>query len=104
MYGLTFPTELPSRINKGAVGHRNQLNIIADILKVAMDEPLKTHIMYKANLSHVQLKGYLNRLLEMGLLTVVTDPVDARPRYRLTEKGLQFLKDYARLHRSLAVR
>ena len=80
-------------------GHRNPINVIADILRVAMDEPIKTRIMYRANLSHRQLTGYLNRLLEMGFFTVVTDPTDARPRYRVTEKGLQFLKDYARLNR-----
>ena len=100
---MSFPTDLPTRTNRGVGEHRNQLNIIADILKVAMDEPLKTHIMYKANLSHVQLKDYLNRLLEMDFLIAVIDPVDTRPRYRVTEKGLQFLKDYTRLHRSLAV-
>ena len=67
-----------------------------------MDEPLKTHIMYRANLSHAQLNSYLNRLLEMGFLAVVEDPTDARSRYKVTQKGLQFLKDYARLNRLLS--
>jgi len=98
---MSFTTDLPTRTNRGVGEHRNQLNIIADILRVAMDEPLKTHIMYRANLSHAQLKSYLNSLLEMGFLTVVTDSTDARPRYRVTEKGLQFLKDYARLKSSM---
>jgi len=75
--------------------------VIADILRVAVNQPLKTRIMYKANLSHRQLTGYLKRLVEMGLLAVVTDPTDARPRYKVTEKGFQFLKDYARLNRLL---
>jgi len=75
--------------------------VIADILRVAMNQPLKTRIMYRANLSHRQLTGYLNRLLEMGFLVVVADPTDARPRYKVTQKGLQFLKDYARLNRLL---
>ena len=75
--------------------------MIADILRVAMNQPLKTRIMYRANLSHRQLTGYLNRLLEMGFLVVVADPTDARPRYKVTQKGLQFLKDYARLNRLL---
>ena len=78
--------------------------MIADILRVAMNQPLKTRIMYKANLSHRQLMGYLNRLVEMGLLAVVADPTDGRSRYRLTEKGLQFLKDYAKLDRLLSQR
>jgi len=67
-----------------------------------MDEPLRTHIMYRANLSHAQLNSYLGRLLEMGLLTAVEDPTDSRPRYRVTEKGFQFLKDYAKLNRLLS--
>ena len=58
--------------------------------------------MYKANLSHEQLSGYLHRMLEIGFLAIVKDPVDARSRYRVTEKGLQFLKDYARLNRLLS--
>ena len=98
---MTFRKELPAGITNEAVGHRNQLGIIADILTVAMGEPLKTHIMYRANLSHGQLKSYLHSLLEMGFLAVVEYPMDARSRYRVTEKGLQFLKDYARLNRLL---
>jgi len=93
--------ELPVRITK-AVEHRNQLGIIASILEVAMDEPIRTHIMYKANLSHRQLLVYLNRLLERGFLVAVTDPIDRRTRYRVTEKGTQFLKDYARLNKLLS--
>jgi len=93
---------LPVRITKAAGGHRNQLNIIADILEVAMDEPIRTHIMYKANLSHRQLLVYLERLLDRDFLAVVTDPMDGRTRYRVTEKGIQFLKDYARLNRLLS--
>jgi len=99
---LSFSAELPARTTREAREHRNQLKIIADILEVAMDEQLRTHIMYKANLSHAQLLGYLNSLLEKGFLAVVTDPVDGRTRYRVTEKGLDFLKDYARLNRLLS--
>ena len=80
-------------------GHRDQLSVMADILRVAADQPLKTRIMYKANLSHRQLMGYLNRLIEMGLLAVAADPANGRLRYRVTEKGLQFLKDYSKLNR-----
>jgi len=99
---LSFPTELPVGIPKGAGGHRNQLNIIADILEVAMDDPIRTHIMYKANLSHKQLLVYLNQLLERGFLAVATDSIDGRTRYTVTAKGIQFLKDYARLNRLLS--
>jgi predicted transcriptional regulator len=99
---LSFPTEMNRQITKVTGEHRTRLNIIADILEVAIDEPFRTHIMYRANLSHAQLKSYLNLLLEMGFLAVVADSIDARPRYRVTEKGLQFLKDYAKLNRLLS--
>jgi len=99
---LSFPTELPVGISKGAGGHRNQLNIMADILEVAMDDPIRTHIMYKANLSHKQLLVYLNQLLEGGFLAIAKDSIDGRTRYTVTEKGIQFLKDYARLNRLLS--
>ena len=93
--------EPPVPIIGSVAGHRNQLKVIADILDVAMDESLKTHIMYKANLSHRQLVGYLNYLLERGLLAVVADSEDGRTRFRVTEKGIQFLKDYTRLRKLL---
>ena len=100
MSGLNF--ESHGSVTKTVEGHRNQLNVVADILKVAVDEQLKTHIMYKANLSHKQLVSYLNYLLERGFLAVVTDSVDDRTRFRVTEKGIQFLKDYARLIKLLS--
>ena len=99
---MSFPTELNDQAIKVTGENRTRLNIIADILEVAMEEALKTHIMYRANLSHAQLTSYLNSLLELGFLAVVEYPTESRPRYKVTEKGLQFLKDYARLNRLLS--
>jgi predicted transcriptional regulator len=92
----------PLSLQKGRRFQRSPLDVVTDILKVAMDEPLKTHIMYKANLSHKQLVHYLNYLLERGFLAVVTDSVDDRTRFRVTERGIQFLKDYSRLIKLLS--
>jgi len=91
--------ELPVPNMGSVAGHRKQLNFISDILNVAMVKSLKTHIMYKANLSYRQLMSYL---LKGGLLAVVTDSEDERTRFRVTKKGIQFLKDYTRLKKLLS--
>jgi len=58
---------------------------------------LKTHIMYKANLSHRQLTKYLEFVMSNELLQEIHDPEDGTRYYDVTEKGIQFLKDYERL-------
>lgn len=58
---------------------------------------LKTHIMYKANLSHRQLDKYITYLTDNAMLRIVSDPVNGKVRYEVTEKGLEYLKDYSRL-------
>jgi predicted transcriptional regulator len=71
------------------------LYIIADILKIARGGASKTHIMYKANLSTVQLNSHLNFLLDNTLL-IRTQENDRRV-YRPTGKGLDFLQRYQRI-------
>jgi predicted transcriptional regulator len=71
------------------------MEILASILKVAGNRTLKTHIMYKANLSFRQLERYLNFLETNGLLARTMD--DDTLMFQVTEKGNEFLKDYARI-------
>lgn len=78
------------------VRNRTRIEILGDILNIAHHGTLKTHIMYKANLSHRQLEKYLGFLMEQGMVTKVTDENGAT-KYRVTERGVEFLKDYARL-------
>jgi len=59
------------------------------MLSVASSKARKTHIMYQANLSFVQVEKYLHNLLERGLLNHEGDSF-----YLITEKGLEFLKLY----------
>ena len=82
------------------VGNRTRVEILASILRVANNGALKTHIMYKANLSHRQLEKYLTFLESNGMLEQVLDE-DAVMKYRVTEKGVEFLKDYERLSKYL---
>jgi len=78
-------------------GNRTRIEILADILDIAHNGALKTHIMYKANLSHRQLDKYLQFLVRQGMIVEVRDGAYDRRIYRVAEKGVQFLKDYARL-------
>ena len=75
---------------KKSGSYRCSLNIVKDILIVASTRVKKTHIMYQANLSFVQVKKYLYGLLENDLLVH-----DGDSYYYVTEKGLNFLRLYA---------
>jgi len=66
------------------VGNRTRLEILASILKIASNGSLKTHIMYKANLSRRQLERYLAFLEERGLLTVRHDGEIGSRMYHVT--------------------
>jgi predicted transcriptional regulator len=71
---------------------RDKIDIIADILKVALSGAKKTHIVYKANLNFNVLKRYIIRLEENGLLMKIDGG-----HYMTTQKGSQFLEQYTRL-------
>ena len=87
---------LPLEEGPTVVSNRTRIEILASILNVASNGSLKTHIMYKANLSHRQLEKYLEFLIRNMLLEETNEP-DVGRRYRLTQKGIDFLKDYSRL-------
>jgi predicted transcriptional regulator len=77
------------------IGNRTRVEILASILKVASSGALKTHIMYKANLSHRQLERYLGFLEERGLLAQGIDEDMGNRIYRITDKGSDFLREYS---------
>jgi predicted transcriptional regulator len=79
------------------VANRTRVEILASILNVAERGTLKTHIMYRANLSHRQLEKYLTFLDGNGMLRQVVDEDSGSRLYQITEKGIDFLKDYSRL-------
>ena len=58
------------------------------ILDAANGGATKTKIMYKAFLSHAQLREYLSVLIENNLI----EYVEGSQTYKTTEKGLNFLK------------
>ncbi|MDH7564742.1 MAG: winged helix-turn-helix domain-containing protein [Candidatus Bathyarchaeota archaeon] len=71
---------------------RDKLYIIAEILEIAKEGPLKTQIMYRANLSFTQLNEYLDFMLKINLLEKVLN--NERETFRATDKGLDFLQRY----------
>jgi predicted transcriptional regulator len=84
---------------KALRSYREDLDIIADILSVAIKGGAKkTQIMYQANLSYMLLKKYLNDVLEASLLRFDNDS----GCYFLTPKGKRFLivyREYTRRNR-----
>ena len=88
-----FPLEQKPTI----VSNRSRVEILASILNVAEHGSLKTHIMYKANLSHRQLEKYLGFLEQNEMLHEIVDEETGTRLYKLTDKGIDFLKDYTRL-------
>ena len=73
---------------------RNSLEITAEILQIASKGAKKTHIVYKANLNHVILKNYLDRLEEQGL---ITRNVKLGNEFKTTQKELKFVQQYRNL-------
>jgi predicted transcriptional regulator len=78
--------------------YRGKLDIIADILRVAMGNAKKTQIMYQANLSYKVLQRYLAEIIEASLISFE----DKKHRYILTAKGREFLdayQEYSKINR-----
>ncbi len=74
---------------------RDRLEIIARILKVAMDGIHKTQIMYKAGLSFAQLTAYLSLLVKLELLESAKK--NEKIIYKTTAKGIRYLKSYRKI-------
>ena len=72
------------------MGRRNDLDICADMLLVALDGAKKTEIVYQANLNFTILKKYLRTLIDKGLLLQAAD----NRHFKTTQKGVEFLKKY----------
>ena len=70
------------------MGRRNNLDICADILRVARIEAKKTGIVYRANLNFNIVKNYLQELKEKGLLK------QEDGFFITTPKGFQYLEQY----------
>jgi len=76
------------------MARRSQFEVCLDILKaVAEGRKRPTHIMYRANLSWVRLKKYLDFLIAKGLLKKNVSGSGGAV-FSLTEKGREVVKYY----------
>ena len=80
---------------KDADRRRDRHDIVAEILKTAMNGKIKTHIMYRARLSYSQINEYLPMLVGKGFLenTKVSRGRQITAVYRTTTRGLQFIEN-----------
>lgn len=90
--GLSEPTILryiPRGHILGRRRKRSKGEIIADILALLLNQDsIKTHIMYRANMSHTMTEKYLE-LLEIKGLIVRTGRI-----HSITEKGKKWYENY----------
>ncbi len=70
--------------------YRSRTDIIATVLQAAMPGATKTRLMYSAYLSYAQIQEYMAFLLEKELVMYEA----GMSQYKLTEKGLHFLRVY----------
>lgn len=83
---------------------RNRTDIISDMLMIIRDRNGKikpTHLMYKANLSHNQMKLYLQELEKNGLVqkscTLDKGKSIAKCVIEITKKGRDFLQKFSQV-------
>jgi len=70
---------------------RSDMEISADILRLALHGIRKSHIVYKANLNFVLAKKYLDVLLSSELLAKTTEGFRG---FTTTEKGVSFIETF----------
>jgi predicted transcriptional regulator len=79
---------------KSKILRRSQLERYIDILRAINEKsPIKqTHVMYKANLSWMELKKDLDHLLDLKLILIMINP--AGNLYSISESGFKILQAY----------
>jgi len=70
---------------------RNNVEIMAEILRIAKKGARKTHIVYGANINFKLLQEYLNELKKAGLIVNHTEKGGL---IETTERGIEYLNYY----------
>jgi len=90
-----FPeTKQPQPKVSGKFKNRNRMEIVANLLTIAKTGALKTHLMYRANLSYLMVTEYLNFLCGADLIKEALDEDGTSKVYQTTPKGLKYLEVY----------
>jgi len=74
------------------------MEIVYDMLAIINEKKGRikpTHLMYKANLSHKQMGGYIKELIKSELITKSLEK--EKNMILLTKKGQEFIQKYAKL-------
>lgn len=74
------------------------MEIISDILGIVQEKGggiKPTHLMYKANLSHTQMKLYLEELIKKGFIEKNSERISSR--FVITKKGKDFFARYLQM-------
>lgn len=74
------------------------MNIVSDMLAMIIEkggEIKPTHLMYKANLSHNQMKLYLEELIKKGMIEKIVK--DEKNKLAITKKGKDFYYKYKQM-------
>lgn len=74
--------------------NRNRMEIVSNILDIARNGALKTHLMYKANLSYMVVSQYLNFLMKAGLIDEIFADDGPTRLYKTSAKGFKYLELY----------
>ena len=71
----------------GVSTRRDKITIMADLLDIIQEPRRVTHILYKSNMSYVQLLKYLANLKDLGFAEEMKEPFRC---YKITENGKIF--------------
>ncbi len=74
---------------------RSDIEISADILKVALHGAKKSHIVYRANLNFELVKKYLKHLSDASLINL---PSIENRLFKTTPKGKEYINQYENLN------
>lgn len=78
-----------SIIGSYPTGRRDELAIMKDLMQNMYQPTRLTHMLYKTNLSHGQLRKYLKTLVQMGLIEETEHPFRS---YGITSRGREFMQ------------
>ena len=78
---------------------RSRLEIVNEILSLCLESRLTNRVIYGCNLSYDQMVKYKRFLERKGLLRVQSK--EGKNLLQTTEKGSEFVKDFARISRFL---